>query len=165
MFPRTLHPVRHAWHAGHGLACCRKLPNFQIARLTKVSTASVSRVLRRHRARLAILRPGARLPTAWAAGPRRSDREAPGDLLYTSVDIKKLARIARLGHRMTGNPGTRSHPGRRLGVPPYCHRRPFPPRLRPALAGRDRAERHHLPPRLPRLLPRPRGAGPARLLR
>jgi transposase InsO family protein len=73
---------------------CRKLPGFQIARLTKVSTASVSRVLRRHRARLAILRP--------APPVRRYEREAPGELLH--FDIKKLGRIARLGRRMTGNP-------------------------------------------------------------
>jgi transposase InsO family protein len=89
--PRTLHPVRVA----RILALrCRLLPNFQIARLTKVSTASVSRVLRRHRARLAILRPPPPV--------RRYEREAPGDLLH--FDIKKLGRIARLGRRMTGNP-------------------------------------------------------------
>jgi transposase InsO family protein len=84
--PRTLHPVRVA----RILALrCRKLPGFQIARLTKVSTASVSRVLRRHRARLALLRP--------APPVRRYEREAPGDLLH--FDIKKLGRIARLGRR------------------------------------------------------------------
>ena len=89
--PRTLHPVRVA----RILALrCRKLPGFQIARLTKVSTASVSRVLHRHRARLAILRP--------APPVRRYEREAPGELLH--FDIKKLGRIARLGHRITGNP-------------------------------------------------------------
>ena len=32
----------------------------------------------------------------------RYERDAPGDLLH--IDIKKLARIRKPGHRITGNP-------------------------------------------------------------
>ena len=88
--PRTLHPLRVA----RILALrCRQLPGFQIAHLAKVSKASVSRSLRRHRPRLALLRPPPPV--------RRYEREAPGDLLH--FDIKKLARIERPGHRISGD--------------------------------------------------------------
>src|SRR5271154_7120629 len=52
--PRTTHPFRVA----RVLALRRrKLPGFQIARAAKLSKASVSRLLRRHAARLCALEP------------------------------------------------------------------------------------------------------------
>jgi transposase InsO family protein len=88
--PRTTHPLRVA----RVLALRRrKLPAFQIARLAKLSKATVSRFLRRHAARLSALEPPPPV--------RRYERADPGDLIH--FDIKKLARIERLGHRITGN--------------------------------------------------------------
>ena len=88
--PRTLHPLRVA----RVLALRRRrLPGFQIARAAKLSKASVSRLLRLHRARLAALEPPPPV--------RRYEREHPGDLIH--FDIKKLARIVRPGHRITGD--------------------------------------------------------------
>ena len=71
----------------------RKLPGFQIARAAKLSKACVSRLLRRHRLRLAQLSPPPPIV--------RYERAHPGDLLH--FDIKKLARIERTGHRITGD--------------------------------------------------------------
>jgi len=88
--PKTTHPLRVA----RVLALRRrKLPGCQIARAAKLSKASVSRLLRRHAARLAALSPPPPIT--------RSEREHPGDLLH--FDIKKLARIVRTGHRVTGD--------------------------------------------------------------
>ena len=88
--PRTLHPFRVA----RVLALRRrKLPAFQIARAARLSKASVSRLLRHHRARLTALEPPPPV--------RRYEREHPGDLIH--FDIKKLARIVRPGHRVTGD--------------------------------------------------------------
>jgi transposase InsO family protein len=88
--PKTLHPLRVA----RVLALRRrKLPGFQIARAAKLSKASVSRLLRRHAARLVALAPPP--PVC------RYEREHPGELLH--FDIKKLARIVRTGHRVTGD--------------------------------------------------------------
>jgi transposase InsO family protein len=89
--PRTTHPLRVA----RVLALRRrKLPGFQIARATKLSKACVSRLLRRHAARLAALEPP--LPIC------RYERSQPGELIH--FDIKKLACIVRPGHRVTGDP-------------------------------------------------------------
>ena len=71
----------------------RRLPAFQIARAAKLSKASVSRLLRRHRARLAALEPPPPV--------RRSARAHPGELIH--FDLKKLARSVRPGHRVTGD--------------------------------------------------------------
>jgi transposase InsO family protein len=88
--PRTTHPFRVA----RVLALRRrKLPGFQIARAAKLAKATVSRLLRRHRLRLAQLSPP---PTVV-----RYERAHPGELLH--FDIKKLARIERTGHRITGD--------------------------------------------------------------
>jgi transposase InsO family protein len=88
--PKTIHPLRVA----RVLALRRRrLPGFQIARATRLSKASVSRLLRRHAARLAALCPPPPLC--------RYERAHPGDLLH--FDIKKLARIVRTGHRVTGD--------------------------------------------------------------
>jgi transposase InsO family protein len=67
----------------------------RIAHTTALSPATVSRILRRHRlSRLRDL-----VPTVPIL---RYEHPHPGDLLH--LDTKKLARIARPGHRLTGNP-------------------------------------------------------------
>ncbi len=70
------------------------LPGFQIARHTALSKATVSRILRRHGlARLSDLEPPKPI--------LRYQRQHPGELLH--LDIKKLGRIVRPSHRVTGN--------------------------------------------------------------
>jgi transposase InsO family protein len=65
-----------------------------IARETGVSAATVSRVLRRLRlSRLRDLEP--------AQPARRYERQHPGELIH--IDIKKLGRFERVGHRITGD--------------------------------------------------------------
>jgi len=65
-----------------------------IARRLGVSAASVSRILRRaHLSRWRELEP--RPPV------RRYERQHPGELLH--LDTKKLGRITRIGHRITGD--------------------------------------------------------------
>ena len=72
----------------------RKLPGFQIARVARLSKSTVSRLLHRHGLhRLSALEP--HLPV------RRYERALPGELIH--FDIKKLARIVRTGHRITGD--------------------------------------------------------------
>ncbi|WDD92796.1 IS481 family transposase [Burkholderia sp. FERM BP-3421] len=72
----------------------QRLLQRQIARQVGVSASTVSRVLARAGlSRLSDLQP--REPV------QRYEHEAPGDLLH--IDIKKLGRIARPGHRVTGN--------------------------------------------------------------
>jgi len=67
----------------------------QIAQLTGLSRATVSRILTRLRLnKIRMLEP--KLP------PNRYEHPCPGDLVH--IDIKKLARIHRPGHRITGNP-------------------------------------------------------------
>ncbi len=67
----------------------------RIAKATGLSRATVSRVLTR-----------LKLNTARSLEPTvpivRYEHPAPGDLLH--IDIKKLARIHKPGHRLTGNP-------------------------------------------------------------
>ena len=88
--PKTIHPLRVA----RVLALRRRrLPAFQIARAAKLSKASVSRLLRRHAHRLAVLSPPPPV--------RRYERAHPGELIH--FDIKKLARIVRIGHRVNGD--------------------------------------------------------------
>jgi transposase InsO family protein len=71
----------------------------RIAREVHVSRATVQRSL--HRAGLSHL--GALDPVEL---PRRYEREAPGELLH--IDIKKLGRIGRTGHRVNGDRTTRT---------------------------------------------------------
>lgn len=72
----------------------QRLPGCQIAAELGVSSATVSRVLRRHGlSRLRDLEP--------AEPVRRYQRERPGELLH--IDIKKLGRFSRTGHRITGD--------------------------------------------------------------
>ena len=88
--PKTTHPLRVA----RVLALRRrKLPAFQIARLAKLAKSTVSRILHRHRLFLAQLSPPPPIV--------RYEHLHPGDLLH--FDIKKLARIVRTGHRVTGD--------------------------------------------------------------
>jgi transposase InsO family protein len=72
----------------------RRLTGRQIARQVRVSPATVSRVLRT-----------ARLSRAKDLEPAepviRYEREAPGDLIH--LDIKKLNRFEKVGHRITGD--------------------------------------------------------------
>jgi transposase InsO family protein len=66
----------------------------QIAAEVGVSPATVSRILRRLGLnRIAALEP--------AEPVRRYEREHPGELIH--IDIKKLGRFDRVGHRITGN--------------------------------------------------------------
>lgn len=65
-----------------------------IARQLRVSAATVSRVLRR--AKLSRWRELEPRPPV-----RRYERERPGELLH--LDTKKLGRITRIGHRITGD--------------------------------------------------------------
>jgi len=66
----------------------------QIAKETGVSPATVSRVLRRlGLSRIRDLEP--------AEPIRRYERDAPGDLIH--IDIKKLGRFEKVGHRITGD--------------------------------------------------------------
>jgi transposase InsO family protein len=67
----------------------------RIAQATGLSRATVSRILVRLKLnKVRMLEPKIVYP--------RYEREAPGDLLH--IDIKKLARIHKPGHRLTGNP-------------------------------------------------------------
>lgn len=71
-----------------------RLPGFQIARHTALSKATVSRILARHGlSRLSALDPSQPV--------RRYQRQHPGELLH--FDIKKLGRIVRPSHRVTGD--------------------------------------------------------------
>jgi hypothetical protein len=67
----------------------------QIAAEVKVSSATVSRVLRRLGLnRIRDLEP--------AEPERRYERESPGEIIH--IDIKKLGRFERVGHRITRDP-------------------------------------------------------------
>jgi transposase InsO family protein len=78
-----------------------------IAREVGVSPATVSRVLKRAGlSRLKDLAP--------AEPVRRYEREAPGEMIH--IDIKKLGRFERTGHRVTGDRRGQSAPrGRKQG--------------------------------------------------
>jgi len=72
----------------------RRWTGQQIAKETGVSPATVSRVLRRlGLSRIRDLEP--------AEPIRRYERDAPGDLIH--IDIKKLGRFEKVGHRITGD--------------------------------------------------------------
>jgi transposase InsO family protein len=76
----------------------------QIATEVKVSSATVSRILRRLGLnRIRDLEP--------AEPERRYERESPGEIIH--IDIKKLGRFERVGHRITGDP---SAPNKSRGV-------------------------------------------------
>jgi len=67
----------------------------QIAAELRISPATVSRILNR----LGLNRIGALEP---AEPVRRYERDHPGELIH--IDIKKLGRFERIGHRITGDP-------------------------------------------------------------
>jgi transposase InsO family protein len=72
----------------------RRWTGRQIAAEVGVSPATVSRILRRLGLnRIAALEP--------AAPVRRYERQHPGELIH--IDIKKLGRFERVGHRITGD--------------------------------------------------------------
>jgi len=72
-----------------------RLTGVQIAQLTGLSRATVSRILVRLKLnRIKMLEP--------AEPVVRYEHERPGDMLH--IDIKKLARIVKPGHRVTGDP-------------------------------------------------------------
>ena len=77
----------------------RRMPGKQIARIVAVSTATVSRVLRR----LGISKMKALEPVEPV---RRYQREHPGELIH--IDIKKLGRFHKVGHRITSDRARRS---------------------------------------------------------
>ena len=73
----------------------RRLTQAHIAQALHVSASTVSRVLRRAGlSRLSDLEPSEPIV--------RYEHERPGDLIH--IDTKKLGRIERMGHRITGNP-------------------------------------------------------------
>ncbi len=78
-----------------------RLPGKQIARTVGVSSATVSRVLQR----LGISKLKALEPPEPV---RRYEREHPGELIH--IDIKKLGRFHKIGHRITGDRRGQSHP-------------------------------------------------------
>ncbi|RWO94833.1 MAG: IS481 family transposase [Mesorhizobium sp.] len=81
----------------------RRLTGKHIAMEVGVSPATVSRVLKRAGlSRLKDIEP--------AEPVRRYEREHPGDMIH--IDIKKLGRFERVGHRITGDP----QQGRSYGV-------------------------------------------------
>ena len=118
----------------------------QIAAEVGVSPATVSRILRRLGLnRIAALEP--------AEPVRRYEREHPGELIH--IDIKKLGRFERVGHRITGDrTGQAQQPRHRLGVRPCLHRRRLARRLLADPARREEGKRRRLPQGCRRLLRR-----------
>ena len=93
--PRRLRQPTGLWRQEEVIALRRqKLTGFHISQRTGLSRATVSRILRR--ARLSRWRDLVPPPAAV-----RYERDHPGELLH--IDIKKLVRIARPSHRVTGN--------------------------------------------------------------
>ena len=83
-----------------------RLTGEQIAAALGMAPSTVSLVLKRNGQ--------GRLPRPWAAGPeRRYERSRPGELVH--IDIKKLGRIARPGHRVTGSRATEGYHRARFG--------------------------------------------------
>lgn len=72
----------------------QRMTGAEIARGIHLSPATVARILkRRGLSRLSQLEP--------KEPPRRYEKETPGELVH--LDTKKLGRIRRIGHRITGN--------------------------------------------------------------
>ncbi len=93
--PHRLHRPTPAATAAHIEALRRqRWTGAQIARETGISKATVSRVLRR----LGLNRLKALEPVEPI---RRYERQHPGELIH--IDIKKLGRFDRIGHRITGD--------------------------------------------------------------
>ena len=93
--PKRLHrPTPRVVIARIGALRLQRLTGKAIAQETGVSPATVSRVLKR----LGLNRLSALEP---ATPVRRYEREHPGELIH--LDIKKLGRFKRIGHRITGD--------------------------------------------------------------
>jgi transposase InsO family protein len=92
--PHSLHrPTPAATQEAIAALRRQRLTGAQIAHDLSVSPATVSRVLRRHGlSRIADLEPPPPV--------QRYERARPGELIH--IDIKKLGRFARTGHRITG---------------------------------------------------------------
>jgi transposase InsO family protein len=106
-----------------------------------VSPATVSRVRRR----LGLNKLNALEP---AEPIRRYQRERPGELIH--IDIKRLGRFTRVGHRITGD---RTGQSRTRGVGwARLHRRQLPRRVRPGHARRTQDQRRGFPGGSRRLL-------------
>jgi transposase InsO family protein len=99
--PQRLHrPTSAAIAEQIGFLRRQRFTGKQIAKDTGVSSATVSRVLRRlGLSRLRDLEP--------AEPIRRYEREHPGELIH--IDIKKLGRFKRVGHRITGDRAGQGH--------------------------------------------------------
>jgi transposase InsO family protein len=77
---------------------CERWTGKQIAKACSVSSATVSRILRRHRlSRMRDIDPP--VPVV------RYERAEPGEMIH--LDIKKLGRFEQIGHRITGDPTSR----------------------------------------------------------
>jgi len=97
-----------------------------IAKVTGVSAATVSGILKRAGlSRLRDLEP--------AEPVRRYERQNLGEMIH--IDIKKLGRFERVGHRITGDRRGRAATRRRLGVRPCLRRRRLAHRLHTNQAG------------------------------
>jgi transposase InsO family protein len=101
LFDRSSRPLRSPRQTGATLVeqilALRRLrwTAVRIAQTTGCSPATISRILRRHKlSRVRDLQP--------LVPVRRYEHPHPGDLLH--LDTKKLARIVKPGHRLTGNP-------------------------------------------------------------
>ena len=93
--PRTLYrPTSQAIRDQIVTLRLERMPGQQIAKIVGVSPATVSRVLKA--ARLSRMKDVDPKPPA-----RRYERENPGDMIH--LDIKKLGRFDRVGHRITGD--------------------------------------------------------------
>jgi transposase InsO family protein len=80
---------------------CQRLCGRQIAKTLALSAATVSRILRKARlSRMRDLDPPEPV--------RRYERQHPGELIH--IDIKKLGRFDRVGHRITGDRTGQSNP-------------------------------------------------------
>jgi len=122
----------------------------RIAQRLGLSAATVSRVLRRLKLnRIRDLEP--KLP------PNRYEHAAPGDMVHS--DIKRLVRIARPSHRVTGD--RRPRHGHRCGVPACGYRRPLAACLYRHVSGSKGGVRKPLPGRGHSLVRAPRHRDPA----
>ena len=92
---RLYRPTAEAQVQRVGVLRRQRWTGYRIAQTTGLSRATVSRILRRLQLnRIRDLDP--------APAIQRYEHPLPGDLLH--LDIKKLGRIVRPGHRVTGNP-------------------------------------------------------------
>lgn len=89
-------PRRTSWFLEQEIVRLRRrwLTGAEIARRVPVSTATIARILARHGlSRLKLLEPKQPI--------RRYQRQASGELVH--FDVKKLARVKGVGHRITGD--------------------------------------------------------------